>query len=584
MILALPLLFAVPTVASERGQAAADQVTEASYRGWLGDDRGTLGILYAHTGDDRGYGPEHDLARGNIFDAFDGFGLDASLHGFTYSSSTYYNVVGEMLGTKYPDRIYIVGAHFDSVNNPGADDNGSGTAAVLEAAWVLSQYDSESTIRFIAFDREEQGLVGSNNYSADHLSEDIRGVLVLDMVAYDTGTDSALIYGRTASTPIKSAVAAALDTYGQGISASVSGQLDQSDHAPFEGDGFQACLLIEGEVWDNPYYHTAQDSVETPGNINYDYARRMTRAAVGWLVDQAGVLIYVHNGDVDFDGLVTLGDFAVFQDCLAGPGTLPTPGGPTTEEACLGAFDFDLDDDVDLNDYAAFTSVFGQGDCNANDVVDEQDILGGTSEDCNDNDVPDECDLAAGTSEDCQPDDTPDECQLGGDVQAADDCTDAEPVCPDVDYGGSTTGANSDGSSSCGTSSTTADVWYSYTPESSGTATFALCDGTSYDAVLSVHAVCPGASGIDIDCDDDGCGPTGGPATVTTGVTADDTYLIRVTGYNGSSGAFTLRVTGPDCAVAAGDCNENGVPDECDIASGTSQDLNGNDIPDECET
>ena len=60
-------------------------------------------------------------------------------------------------------------------------------------------------------------------------------------------------------------------------------------------------------------------------------------------------------------------------------------------------------------------------------------------------------------------------------------------------------------------------------------------------------------------------------------------YWVRVTGWSGASGDFTLRVTGPDCGRAANDCNENGVPDECDIASGFSLDDNGNGIPDECE-
>ena len=60
-------------------------------------------------------------------------------------------------------------------------------------------------------------------------------------------------------------------------------------------------------------------------------------------------------------------------------------------------------------------------------------------------------------------------------------------------------------------------------------------------------------------------------------------YYIRVTGWNGSDGPYTLQVSGPDCEPIILDCNGNAIPDDCDIASGYSTDANGNGIPDECE-
>ena len=95
--------------------AAAQQVSEASYRDFLDN------WLYTHAGDDRGFGSEHDLARDNIEMFFVSWGLDVELHAFQYQSNTYYNVVATKTGTVHPDQEYIVGAHFDSVNNPGAD-------------------------------------------------------------------------------------------------------------------------------------------------------------------------------------------------------------------------------------------------------------------------------------------------------------------------------------------------------------------------------------------------------------------------------------------------------------------------------
>ncbi len=579
---------------SPMGQAAVDQVSEANYRYYLGDAVSEPGILYTHNGNSRGLGdPEHDLAQANIIAEFESFGLTVVEEEFTYAGGTYSNVVATMIGTTYPDQQYIIGSHFDSTCScswaPGADDNASGISLILETASILSQYDSQSTIKFIAFDREEQGLYGSTAYVSAHDGEDIRAMISIDMVAYDPGTENALLRGRdTPALPLKTALRQAVATYSeyQGITlASTDGGWNgQSDHAPFDSAGYQAVLFIEGEGWSNPNIHSTADSVDTPGYINYPYAVRMVKSIVGYMVDSAGVIIYVHNGDSDFDGLVTLADHAEFQDCMFGPGVLPAPALPLSEQKCLGIFDFDLDSDVDAADFADFSTVFGAGDCNGNGVADETDLTAGTSQDCNTNSVPDECDLAAGTSEDCQTDGIPDECQLEVSAEAQDLCVDAQPVCTGIAYTGSTSGASSDGSSSCGSSNSSPDVWYSYTPSLGGSATFSLCDGTSYDAVLSVHTVCPGASGTDVGCDDDGCGSTGGPSTVTRSVSAGTTYLIRVNGWNGSSGSFTLSITGPNCELlAGGDCNLNDVPDECDIDSGLSDDINLNGIPDECE-
>ncbi|MHC4091004.1 MAG: M28 family metallopeptidase, partial [Planctomycetota bacterium] len=273
--------------ASEMGQAAADEVSQSSYTDIL------VNWLYTHPGDNRGFGPEHDLAQDNIVFLFESYGLSVALEPFTYSSSTYYNVVATKLGTVFPNQEYVVGAHYDSVDNPGADDDASGVALILEVARVVSQYDSEYTIRFVAFDREEQGLYGSNAYVDDHIGDDILGMIQADMVAYDPSTNHALIYGSANSLPIKTDLGAAITLYSDGLTYTDDGWNGQSDHAPFDAAGYQACLLIEGEVWNNPYYHTQDDHVQNLGYINYRYATKMTRSVVGFLVDHANVMVPV---------------------------------------------------------------------------------------------------------------------------------------------------------------------------------------------------------------------------------------------------------------------------------------------------
>jgi len=296
------MVAAVSTAAaSDEGHAAADQVSEESYRYFLGDNQGAEGILYTHAGDNRGpHGPDHDPARGNIAAHFESYGLSVALEPFLHWGETYYNVVATQLGSVYPDQEYIVGGHYDSVDNPGADDNASGVALVLEAARILSQYESDYTIRYIGFDLEELGLIGSQAYVEDHYNDDILGMISTDMVAYNNGSNSADINGRDASNTVKYALAEAVDTYGDGLSYSIGGQADYSDHAPFEWAGFQACILIED--WGNPYYHTQNDNVDMPGYIDHAYAVRMTRSVVGYLVDNAGVQVPGPcPGDIDGD-------------------------------------------------------------------------------------------------------------------------------------------------------------------------------------------------------------------------------------------------------------------------------------------
>ncbi|UCE59028.1 MAG: M28 family peptidase [Phycisphaerales bacterium] len=326
-----------PVAASPMGQVAAAEVSEDSYRYYLDD------MLYTHYGDNRGFGPEHDLAQANIFTIFASFGLDVALEPVDYNGGTYYNVVATQTGTVYPDQEYIIGAHYDSVNNPGADDNASGVALVLEAARVLSQYPSEHTIRYIAFDREEQGLHGSYEYVYAHIDDDILGMISADMVAYnDRGGDTVEVFGQTASNLHKSAVGDAIGTYGQGLNYWVGGSSGGSDHVPFEAAGFEACLLIE--EWGNPNYHTQSDSVDTPNYIDYEFATKITRSVVGFLVDNAGVTTDLPDGDYNDDGEVDLADFDTFLACFTGPDLGPI------DVTCLPG-DLDGDADIDCDDW-----------------------------------------------------------------------------------------------------------------------------------------------------------------------------------------------------------------------------------------
>jgi len=114
-------------------------------------------------------------------------------------------------------------------------------------------------------------------------------------------------------------------------------------------------------------------------------------------------------------------------------------------------------------------------------------------------------------------------------------------------YNGTTVGATRDGSASCGSSSTTVDVWYRFTAYSSGTLTVDTCAAASYNTVLSIHSGCPGTTANQIACNDNSnnCGPGSTRSYLSISATEGSSYYIRVSGNNGATGTFTLTVNGP---------------------------------------
>ncbi|MHC4560320.1 MAG: M28 family metallopeptidase, partial [Planctomycetota bacterium] len=220
-----------------------EQVSTESYMNYLLND------LYTHDGDERCFGPQHDLAQQRIRELFESFGLETSLHPFEYYAEIlYYNVVGVHRGISCPNEIYVLGAHYDSVaGSPGAWDNASGVAAVLEVARVLSQHAFEATIVFIAFDREEQGSLGSAAYVNDHINERIHGMINLDSIAWRAYGPEHPNYNKIglfyASEPTRliDDLASAVESWA-GLTC-VLNRSRLSDHEPFDDEGFAAAFL-----------------------------------------------------------------------------------------------------------------------------------------------------------------------------------------------------------------------------------------------------------------------------------------------------------------------------------------------------
>jgi hypothetical protein len=300
-----------------------DQVSRESYTDYLRND------LYTHDGDERYFGPQHDLAQQRIMELFESFGLETSLYPFEFRETTYYNVVGMHRGISCPTEIYVLGAHYDSVEGaPGAMDNGSGVAGLLESARVLSQHAFEGTIVFIAFDREEQGFRGSRAYANDHIRDHIHGMLNLDCIApltcgpehpgYNKIRLSWNIFYRQLGQPTRLVedLANAVESYTE-LTCVVHPYLKifgGSDHDSFADVGFEAVQFEPYDCQENPslHIHSAVDSVDQPDWIDYDQGTRVTQAIVASLATlamPAPARIYPDfdgDGDVDIEDCVLL--------------------------------------------------------------------------------------------------------------------------------------------------------------------------------------------------------------------------------------------------------------------------------------
>lgn len=181
--------------------------------------------------------------------------------------NTYQNCVFEISGTRSPDEFVIICAHEDSYSNvpyiacPGADDNGSGSAAVLALSKVMSKWNFDKTVRFVLFSGEEQGMKGSESYAEQCVAEgeNIVAVLNMDMIGYNHQSVSDFIvwYYLTGS-ELSDFIISCNGVYSPGILLSQE-EDPRSDHHYFGSNGYQAVTFIEPVPEDYPYLHTQFD-------------------------------------------------------------------------------------------------------------------------------------------------------------------------------------------------------------------------------------------------------------------------------------------------------------------------------------
>jgi hypothetical protein len=202
------------------------------------------------------------------------------------------NIVVTKTGTTRPNEIYIIGGHYDSVSNqpftaaPGADDDGSGTAAVLALAEILAPVDLDATVMFGHWGAEEQGFIGSQAWVSFALGEgyDIQLYMNLDACAYqgDAVRDVDL-FSNAQSMPFNTTMRDLCLKYTDLIPIIVN-PIPFSDHVPFQNAGFSFTYSIEEDI--TPFIHTPNDLLST---LDMSYCREIVQTNLASLVTFAGL-------------------------------------------------------------------------------------------------------------------------------------------------------------------------------------------------------------------------------------------------------------------------------------------------------
>jgi aminopeptidase YwaD len=256
-------------------------------------------------------------------------GLRVERQPFVWREQTLHNVLGTLDGTDPARPWVVVGAHFDSVpHSPGADDNASGVAAMLEVARVLGRERLPATVQCVGFNLEEvqnplggiyfgdgvhaigTSRIGSRAYARMLRSrgQAVAGVLVLEMLGFTAPHQAvpAAVHlikkmpklGNFLAAVGDAASGALLETFAraaEGIVPAVTLAVPlkgwlvpdtrRSDNARFWDEEYQALMVTDTADLRNPHYHRATDTAET---LDYDFLERATVAVLRTVREMAG--------------------------------------------------------------------------------------------------------------------------------------------------------------------------------------------------------------------------------------------------------------------------------------------------------
>jgi Zn-dependent M28 family amino/carboxypeptidase len=245
---------------------------------------GTAPMANGKTIPERGGIAGRELARQYLIGTMSGLGLQVERRKYRANGE---NILATLKATTATDEYIVIGAHMDSVNNRGADDDGSGSAAVLEAARVLSQMpERRANILFAWFDEEELGLVGSKVLAKELKQQGLKitSMHQIDMLGWDKDGDGAIELARPEGV-LWDYYQMVNKTHGLNIPLHRT-NTGQSDHVSFANQGYKSVLLIEEYVNGDttPFYHRKTDTIDT---INFDFLTGGTKLVTAVVSDMA---------------------------------------------------------------------------------------------------------------------------------------------------------------------------------------------------------------------------------------------------------------------------------------------------------
>ncbi len=254
-------------------------------------------------------------AEAYLHQQFSEAGLTVTKQPFQALGRTYHNVIGTAIPGTGPSQSappLIVAAHFDTFQgSPGADDNASALAVLLHVARKLRAMKLAMPIRFIAFNLEEENLLGSSAYTAllRKNREAIHGAIVLECVGYASYQDGSqkippgvpiavpttgnflAVIGNERSQALTGSVVQAMKPHLPIVPLIVPGNGEKlpdtrrSDHTSFWEQGFPAVMLTDTANFRNPHYHRPTDTLDT---LNLDFMTSVADGLMAAVIELAG--------------------------------------------------------------------------------------------------------------------------------------------------------------------------------------------------------------------------------------------------------------------------------------------------------
>jgi len=305
-------------------------------------------------------------------------------YGYAPSVDAAGNVAATRAGSQRPTEVFVIGAHFDTVpGSPGADDNASGVAGLLELARIFGQHSFGSSVSFVAFDQEESGLLGSTAYASalQATGASVIGMISLEMIGFTSPLQLGFVdlpgcldvsqtvsvgdfigFVATDALAIQQIQgAAALDAPGLRLEwaqvldgdGSCFPDTRRSDHAPFWDLGLPAALLTDTANFRNPNYHRPSDTADT---LDFVFMTDVVRAVASHLGSRL-----VPDPDSDLDGVPD-----ALDNCRAVPNG-PAAGAPSQQDTDTDGVgnacdcDFDNEGSCAIPDFNLFLVDFQKG-------------------------------------------------------------------------------------------------------------------------------------------------------------------------------------------------------------------------------